>query len=80
MPTKSAGLPYDLNRARFVGLEAEKTGRLDAHTVPPLLSQLVLPRVNPTQLHSETERTERFWCFFRVSQLTFIASQLVRGR
>jgi hypothetical protein len=64
MPTKSAALPYDLNRARFVGLEAEKTGRLDAHTVPPLLSQLYSP-VNLTQLIPKLS----VLVFFRVSQL-----------
>jgi hypothetical protein len=31
---------YDLNRARFVGPETEKTGRLDTHTVPLPLALL----------------------------------------
>jgi hypothetical protein len=58
MPTKSAALPYDLNRARFVGLEAEKTGRLDAHTVPMLVSST--PQSQSHLTRSETERSGVF--------------------
>ena len=55
MPTKSAAPPYVTcsNRTRFVGPETEKTQteiRIQYH-------RYLLPRVNLTLLHFETERS-----------------------
>jgi hypothetical protein len=68
MPTESAALPYDLNCARFVGHETEKTGRLDTHTTATTIA--LLPRVNLTYLIPKLN----VLVIFPSLQLTFIAS------
>jgi hypothetical protein len=57
MSTKTAVLPYDLNRARSVGPETEKTGE-DTHTTATSDST---PQPIPLIIaHSETRRSGGF--------------------